>query len=849
MFSLENIDKYTIEINNKFSFGNVNYVACQSIFSNLTNVSIEKKNAKLRYDELSMYMYHLGYNIKFLNTNKIFNVSELIYNQYSAMSPINYIIYYDYIKKKIKNNNNLLITNVEESIDSIQHNIQCDILLFKNEEYSYNEKEYNEEFEIIKKKYINKITIFDKDKFLKKNEKKYDNIIIKNNAFLELNFVTFYSLTKLPNLILTITNALLRLEKNGKLFIFFGRPFINNTLKKLIFLLENLFSKIEVINRVDSVSNAQQILYCSGFLNNPASIDIYKKNINKLINISLKTRQYNYNSAQIMHFFYHYSKENPNKSLMYHLNISNFPKQFESKQKTMKIVDDIDIEVNENLKGNYILYQLDNSYIDFFNKLNYIISKYTYIDKNIMYFDTNILYQRQYQQLSVVIPILNENNIPYDKAYLSYIDKYNKNLVDRLHSLDNNIKSLLTKTARFLESTQWKKLQTTTTKIYYYDELNNLQEMYKLAIKTNDLSINRSGFSNRIPPVIKTITDNYSRGVAKYINKIKKYKVAFPVSNGFTKMWEMLTSVNLLSNQKDKDMNVFFIAEAPGQWIYSIDYFIKKKLDNVKKWDWRATSLNPNHPVNIETFGKGILDDAYGFIKHYPDKWLWGVDQTGDITKSANIKWYHQYVKEWAKPNLVTGDAGIQSDNPIIYQKLELAQVLMVAAVSAKGGNCIIKHFLPYIPNIEETYQANGFFINYIYLYYLMFEDVYLMKPLSSNPVSGEFYLVGKKFIGIDEMMLDKMLELLDNFQVNMCFFKKEDIPEHFRKQVFSFIEQLTKMNVDFIDIQNTLLTCLYKRDAVIERVTECRKYLNPAYMEEIQEAKFKKWVDIYNFE
>ena len=89
----------------------------------------------------------------------------------------------------------------------------------------------------------------------------------------------------------------------------------------------------------------------------------------------------------------------------------------------MKIVDDIDIEVNENLQGNYIIYQLDNSYIDFFNKLNYIISKNTKIDKNIMYFDTNILYQRQYQLLSIIIPILNENNIPYDKAYLSYLDK------------------------------------------------------------------------------------------------------------------------------------------------------------------------------------------------------------------------------------------------------------------------------------------------------------------------------------------------------------------------------------------------------------------------------------------
>ena len=821
------------------------------------NVNIEKKMSKLKYDELSLHMYNLGYNIKFINTNNIFNISELFYNAYTSISPINYIIYFDNIKKKIKKNNNLLITNVEEAINSIQkNNIKCDVLLFRNEEYCYNDREYDEEFKIVQNKYINnpiinKIDILDKNNFSKKNEKKYSNVIIKNNDFLKFNFSSFFNLTKLPNLMLTITNSLLRLEKNGNLFIFIGIPFLNNTLKKIIFLLENLFSKIEIISKIESSNNRQQILYCSGFLNNQEAINIYNKNIDRLINIVLKTQQYNYSSSHIMHFFYNYSKNNPDKLLMYHLDVSasTFNKKFQSTQKTMKIVDDIDIEVNENLNANYIIYQINDSYINFFNKMNYIISKNTKINKNTMYIDTNMLYQMQYQQLSVVIPILNENNIPYDKAYLSYIDKYNKNLVDRLHSLDNNIKSLLTKTARFLESTQWKKLQTKTTKTYYYDELNNLQEMYKLAIKTNDLSINRSGFSNRIPPVIKTITDNYSRGVAKYINKTKKYKVAFPVSNGFTKIWEMLTSVILLPNQKDRDINVFFIAEAPGQWIYSIDYFIKKKLDNVKKWDWRATSLNPNHPVNIETFGKGILDDAYGFIKHYPDKWLWGVDQTGDITKSANIKWYHQYVKEWAKPNLVTGDAGIQSDNPIIYQKLELAQVLMVAAVSAKGGNCIIKHFLPYIPNIEETYQANGFFINYIYLYYLMFEDVYLMKPLSSNPVSGEFYLVGKNFIGIDEMMLDKMLGLLDNFEVNMCFFKKEDIPEHFRKQVFSFIGQLTKMNVDFIDIQNTLLTCLYKRDNVIEKVTECRKYLNPAYMEEIQEAKFKKWVDIYNFE
>jgi hypothetical protein len=247
-------------------------------------------------------------------------------------------------------------------------------------------------------------------------------------------------------------------------------------------------------------------------------------------------------------------------------------------------------------------------------------------------------------------------------------------------------------------------------------------------------------------------------------------------------------------------------------------------------------------------YGNNIIEDMYSFIKNYPDNWLMGIDNTGDITKSINIKWYRQYVNEWDKPNLVTGDAGIQSNNPLIYQKLELAQVLMVASVSRKGGNCIIKHFLPYVTDIPETEQANGFFINYLYLYYLMFEEVYLSKPLSSNPISGEFYLIGKNFIGIDDSIYNKLIDLIDNFQVNMCFFKKKDIPENFIKQVFSFIEKLTNMNVNYIDIQNTFLICFKERDEIIEKVTECRKYLEPKYMNEIQEAKFLEWIKLYNF-
>jgi hypothetical protein len=67
-----------------------------------------------------------------------------------------------------------------------------------------------------------------------------------------------------------------------------------------------------------------------------------------------------------------------------------------------------------------------------------------------------------------------------------------------------------------------------------------------------------------------------------------------------------------------------------------------------------------------------------------------------------------------------------------------------------------------------------------------MFNEFYLVKPLTSNPDSGEFYVVCKGFKGIEESTYEKLLNILDNFQVNICFFNKKDIPEEFINQVIS---------------------------------------------------------------
>ena len=41
----------------------------------------------------------------------------------------------------------------------------------------------------------------------------------------------------------------------------------------------------------------------------------------------------------------------------------------------------------------------------------------------------------------------------------------------------------------------------------------------------------------------------------------------------------------------------------------------------------------------------------------------------------------------------------------------------MVAGCASKGTNCVIKNFLHFINNYEESYEDGGFIISFIYIY------------------------------------------------------------------------------------------------------------------------------------
>ena len=110
-----------------------------------------------------------------------------------------------------------------------------------------------------------------------------------------------------------------------------------------------------------------------------------------------------------------------------------------------------------------------------------------------------------------------------------------------------------------------------------------------------------------------------------------------------------------------------------------------------------------------------------------------------------------------------------------------------------------------------------------------------MFKPYTSNSDSGEFYLVGKGFLGVSNSVIEKLYNILDKFKPNQAIFPKTSIPETFILQINSFIENMTNLNIMGIEKTNLLLTCKkHSSDIHIQKTLKCDKFINIKNMENI---------------
>ena len=95
--------------------------------------------------------------------------------------------------------------------------------------------------------------------------------------------------------------------------------------------------------------------------------------------------------------------------------------------------------------------------------------------------------------------------------------------------------------------------------------------------------------------------------------------------------FKQIPKFNKLEKKDDFNKNTFFsfnMCEFPGSFIKCIDYYIKTKRSNIN-YDWMANSLFSTDD--------SIIGDYYNMYKNNKNKWLFGEDKTGDITKIKNM--------------------------------------------------------------------------------------------------------------------------------------------------------------------------------------------------------------------
>lgn len=271
-------------------------------------------------------------------------------------------------------------------------------------------------------------------------------------------------------------------------------------------------------------------------------------------------------------------------------------------------------------------------------------------------------------------------------------------------------------------------------------------------------------------------------------NRNSYYNVAdyIPISRSYFKLWEILTDINFKDLVKEP-IQTSHLAEGPGGFIEAtINYC---NYNNIKIKDINAITLREdNNDVpnwNIDSL-----------LKNNNIKIHYGKDLTGNIYNIDNIL---DYVIKVGKNSvtLVTADGGLDYSKDYNKQeqltyRLLLSEITIALSVQTIGGLFIFKLF-----DISTRFT-----LELLYILYRVYSKLIFIKPYTSRSANSEKYVICQDFKGICTKDLNKLYEIINNYDKIFPFSMIEPKKE--------FINKLREYNSLYTtyqikNIQNTL--------------------------------------------
>merc|ERR1712046_193772 len=136
-------------------------------------------------------------------------------------------------------------------------------------------------------------------------------------------------------------------------------------------------------------------------------------------------------------------------------------------------------------------------------------------------------------------------------------------------------------------------------------------------------------------------------------------------------------------------------------------------------------------------------DEWYEDLYEHPNwKALWGADGTGDLLKMGNLE---HCVRQLAREHvlLVVADGGFSDDSipqnllELYFYRLFLAELLTAVSCLSQGGKFVCKLYTSFSASTAAL----------LFLTTRLFEDVQIVKPMTSKATGPERYLVASGFL------------------------------------------------------------------------------------------------------
>ena len=253
------------------------------------------------------------------------------------------------------------------------------------------------------------------------------------------------------------------------------------------------------------------------------------------------------------------------------------------------------------------------------------------------------------------------------------------------------------------------------------------------------------------------------------INEVRKVANPELLTQAWCKFTEILWHFPELIPLENEDFQTFHVCEAPGAFITALNHHLQSNRKDLN-WSWTGSTLNPYYEGN--TTGNMINDDR--FILHTLKNWDFGSDDSGDILKVSNLRYYCNQFKD--QIHLTTADGSIDCQNDPARQEalvieLHFAEIIIAIGTLKKGGDFVLKMF---------TFFESGT-ISHLCLLSCLFGKITVMKPATSKEGNSEVYVVCQDFQGISAENLEKLIE---GFVGKNLFVDATDIDPDFLEQV-----------------------------------------------------------------